>query len=228
MAAKKRLVLVGAGETAEMAYEYFTDDSDYDVVAFAVEREHLKGGDFLGLPVVCLDSLADRYPPADCSAFIAVSYTGLNSARKRICYQVESMGYELASYVSSRSFIGRGVVVGPNAFIMEQCSVQHHGRVGKGAVLWCGCQIAHRSSIGDFAWLAPGVVVSGFCSIGERSFLGSGAILIDGVSVAEKTAVGAGALVRKALTEPEMLYRADNRLTPMGDERFKEFMEGNI
>jgi glutamyl-tRNA reductase len=34
---EKKLVVIGDGETAEMAYEYFTYDSAYEVVAFAVE-----------------------------------------------------------------------------------------------------------------------------------------------------------------------------------------------
>lgn len=34
----KNLLIVGAGEFADIAYEYFTVDSDYTVVGFAVER----------------------------------------------------------------------------------------------------------------------------------------------------------------------------------------------
>ena len=39
---KKKLVIVGAGEFAEIAYEYFTYDSDYEVVGFAVEKAYIK------------------------------------------------------------------------------------------------------------------------------------------------------------------------------------------
>ena len=34
----RKLVIVGAGEFGEIAYEYFTFDSEYEVVAFAVEK----------------------------------------------------------------------------------------------------------------------------------------------------------------------------------------------
>lgn len=34
----KEIVIVGVGETAEMAFEYFTNDSPYKVVAFAAEK----------------------------------------------------------------------------------------------------------------------------------------------------------------------------------------------
>jgi ssRNA-specific RNase YbeY (16S rRNA maturation enzyme) len=37
----RRLVIVGDSEFAEIAYEYFTYDSPYEVVAFSVEKEYL-------------------------------------------------------------------------------------------------------------------------------------------------------------------------------------------
>ncbi len=42
MTKTKKLVLIGAGEFAEIAYEYFTYDSSYEVVGFSVEKEYLK------------------------------------------------------------------------------------------------------------------------------------------------------------------------------------------
>ena len=42
MLKNKKLVIIGAGETANLAYEYFTYDSEYEVVAFSVNKEYLK------------------------------------------------------------------------------------------------------------------------------------------------------------------------------------------
>ena len=38
---KKKLIIVGNGETAELAYLYFTNDSEYEVAAFAVEKDYI-------------------------------------------------------------------------------------------------------------------------------------------------------------------------------------------
>ncbi len=35
-----KLVIIGAGETANLAHEYFTHDSNYHIVAFAVHSEY--------------------------------------------------------------------------------------------------------------------------------------------------------------------------------------------
>lgn len=36
----KKLLIIGAGETASIAYDYFTNDSEYEVVGFAVEKKY--------------------------------------------------------------------------------------------------------------------------------------------------------------------------------------------
>ena len=57
----RKLVLFGDSAFAEIAYEYFTHDSPYEVVAFAVEAEYRTRDELFGLPVVPFESLADRY-----------------------------------------------------------------------------------------------------------------------------------------------------------------------
>ncbi len=43
----KPLIIFGNSESARMAYEYFTHDSkDYEVVAFAVDRDYIVNDDF--------------------------------------------------------------------------------------------------------------------------------------------------------------------------------------
>ena len=51
----KKLVIFGTGETADIAFEYFTHDSNYEVVAFTVEAAY-KNEDNLYSFVYLLDS----------------------------------------------------------------------------------------------------------------------------------------------------------------------------
>ena len=53
----RKLVIVGDSAFAEIAYEYFTHDSPYEVVAFAVEQAHLKRSELFGLPVVAFETI---------------------------------------------------------------------------------------------------------------------------------------------------------------------------
>ena len=60
-----KLIIIGDGETAELAYEYFTHDSAHEVVAFSVEREYLKKAELFGLPVVPFEEIEKLFPPGE-------------------------------------------------------------------------------------------------------------------------------------------------------------------
>src|ERR687884_424770 len=108
-----RIVIVGAGEQGEIAWEYFTHDSPHEVVAFAVEREYLKGDTgYEGTPMVALEDLPELYAPETHKAFVALSSHQLNRVRARLFAQVKAMGYACASYVSSRAFVWRNAKIG--------------------------------------------------------------------------------------------------------------------
>ncbi len=58
---KKKLVLIGAGDFAEIAYEYFTFDSDYEVTGFCVEKKYLLKDELAQLPVVPYEEIEKKY-----------------------------------------------------------------------------------------------------------------------------------------------------------------------
>lgn len=201
-----KLVIVGAGEFAEIAYEYFTHDSPYEVVAFAVEAAFRDADALFGLPVVDLESLADRYPPDAHEAFVAVTNTHLNRVRARLCGAARAAGYRLASYVSSRAFVWHNVQMGDNCFVFENNVLQYHVRLGDGVVLWSGNHVGHRTRIGDYVFVTSHAVVSGYCEVGGHCFLGVNCSLGDHVRVPPDCIVGMGAVVVKDLPEPGRVY----------------------
>jgi sugar O-acyltransferase (sialic acid O-acetyltransferase NeuD family) len=204
----EEIVIVGAGETAELAYEYFTCDSPYAVAGFAVEKEYLKHNELFGLPVVALDAAAARYDTSRHRAFVAVSYTQLNRVRTRLYRQVKAMGYGFVSYVSSKAFVWRNVEIGENCFILEQNVIQYGAKVGNNVTLWSGNHIGHRSRIADNCFISSHVVVSGYCEVGENCFLGVNSSMGDNVKVSFDCVIGAGAVVLHD-TEPKKIYRGN-------------------
>src|SRR3954454_14080224 len=108
---EKKLILIGDGETAEMAYEYFTHDSEYEVVAFAIGKAYAKSDKLCGLPVVDFEKVETIYSPDTHEAFAAISSTQLNRVRTRLYRQTKEKGYRLASYVSSRAFVWRNAQI---------------------------------------------------------------------------------------------------------------------
>jgi len=199
------IVIVGDGELAEIAYEYFTYDSQYTVVAFAVEAEYKKQDEKCGLPVIEYEQVESRYPPNKYSAFVAVTYTQLNRVRTRLFQGMKSMGYKMVSYVSSHAFVWRNVEIGENCFIFENNVLQHMVKVGDNVILWSGNHIGHRSVIEENVYISSHVVVSGYCVIGKGSFLGVNCTLNDNIKIAEDNILGSGSVITKK-TEPGKIY----------------------
>jgi sugar O-acyltransferase (sialic acid O-acetyltransferase NeuD family) len=203
--AAEKLVIIGDGETAELAYEYFTHDSPHEVVAFAVEREFRKKEELFGLPVVAFEEVETLYPPSGHAAFAAISYTKLNRVRARLYAATKAKGYRVVSYVSSRAFVWRNVEVGENCFIFENNVVQYAVKIGNNVVLWSGNHVGHQSIIHDNVFISSHVVVSGYCEVGENSFLGVNSCVADKVKIARDCLIGMGAVIHKN-TEERKVY----------------------
>jgi sugar O-acyltransferase (sialic acid O-acetyltransferase NeuD family) len=208
MLAKKPLVIIGNGEIAEMAYEYFTHDSDREVAAFSIGAEYIKSAALRNLPVTPLEDLVAAYPPAAFDAFVAIGDGRLNRIRRSQFDFCKAAGYTLASYVSTKAFVWRDVAIGENCFILEHNVLQPFTRVGANVTLWSGNHIGHRSVIEDDVFMSSHVVVSGFCRIGARSFLGVNAALAPHVEVAEDNYIAMGAVLT-ASTEPDSIYQGN-------------------
>ena len=202
----KKLVIVGAGEFGEIAYEYFSDDSPYEVAGFAVERRYMTEDTLRGLPVVAFEEITQHFPPEQFMVFVAITYTKLNRARRRLYQTCKALGYPCASYISSHAFFWKNAEIGENSFIFEDNTVQYHVKIGNNVILWSGNHIGHRSVIEDDCWITSHCVISGFCRIGRGSFLGVNATLGDNVTLGEDTVFGAGAITVKRLEEKGCEY----------------------
>lgn len=209
----KPLLIIGDGEFADIAFEYFTVDSDYDVVGFAVEHDYLSCDSKHGLPVIALEDAPDHFPPGEVAAHVAVTATKLNRVRARLIALARGAGYLLANFISPRAMIWRTAELGDNVFVFEMNVVQHGVRIGSGTVLWSGNHIGHQTEIGAHCFLSSHIVVSGFCTIGDNSFVGVNAAFADKVSVGADCLVGMGAVITKNHKEAGLILNG-NPATP--------------
>jgi sugar O-acyltransferase (sialic acid O-acetyltransferase NeuD family) len=208
MADPAKVVIIGAGEFAQIAYEYLTHDSPYEVVGFSIGRDFLDRPEIFGLPVVPFDELESHFEPAQHVAIVAVTYAHLNRVRTRLYEETKRKGFRLCSYVSSSAFVWRDVEIGENCFIFEHNVLQYGVRIGNNVVLWSGNHIGHQTRIHDNCFISSHVVVSGCCEIGANCFLGVNSTFADNLMVAEDTVVGAGAVVIRN-TEPGKVYKGN-------------------
>lgn len=194
---KKKLVIFGQGLYTEIAHQYFTDDSEYEVVCFTKDDQFIDSPEYLGLPMVPFSTIQETHPPEEYEMHIAVSYTNLNSLRERIYHDAKEKGYKLASYISSKCSWMTKYEIGDNSFIFEDNTIQPFVKIGSNVILWSGNHIGHHSTIKDHNFISSQVVVSGQCTIESNCFIGVNSTIGHKVTVSEKSLIGAGSTITK-------------------------------
>jgi len=202
---KRKLVVFGAGDIADVAWFYFSRYSDYEPVAFTVDAAYIKEATFRGLPVVPFEEVVASHSPEGHDMFVAMSYSRLNAVRKEKYEAAKRQGYRMASYISPQATVLNEGRIGDNCLILEDNTIQPFVEIGNNVTLWSGNHIGHHSTVRDHCFLASHIVVSGGVEIGEQCFIGVNATLRDHIKVGPRCVIGAGALLL-ADAEPEGVY----------------------
>lgn len=205
MEKRERLILIGTGAFAQVAYEYFTQDSPYEVVAFAVEKRFIDESRLFGLPVVPFEELPQHFAPETHHFFVAITYFGLNKVRARLYEVARGHGYAAASFVSPQAFVWKNAKLGEHCFVFEGAVIQPFVNVGDDVIFWSGCFIGHHSTIGSHCFVAAHSAVNGTVSVGEYSFLGANCTIANHVSVAENCIVSAGSHVMSDVDKDQVI-----------------------
>lgn len=134
----KRVVIVGAGEHGRMMNNFLQQNTDYEVMGFAVEHKYRKDEKVDGLPVTDFENIVAVYPPLMFQLFIAVTFVNLNRERMRLFNTVKSLGYHCISYVDPSSKVDRHAVIGENVAIFENNIIQYKAVIGDNVVMQAG------------------------------------------------------------------------------------------
>ena len=195
----KKLIIFGTKDTAQLAKYYFDTDpkyNNYKVVAFTVDREHIKESRFEGLPVVAFEDIENIYNPQEHMLFAPMTGVKMNKTRESVFKKGKLKGYTFCSYVSSKATICDNEI-GDNCFILEDNTIQPFVKIGNNVVMWSGNHIGHHSIIRDNVFFTSHVVLSGHCDVGEYSWFGVNATIRDHVVIGNSTLVAMGALITK-------------------------------
>lgn len=191
----KKLLLFGIRDFAQIACEYFTRDSEYEVAAFVVDREYLREPELLGHEIVPFDEVSSRFPPSQYEVHVCVVYDNLNRTRAEICNRFKEKGYTLARYISSRAFVSPTAKIGEHCFVFEGNTVQPFVTIGDNVILWSGNHVGHHSVLGHHLFISSHVVISGWCTIGDNVFIGVNATLANNTVIGKETWAMHGAII---------------------------------
>ena len=203
----EKIIIFGTGKTAELALYYFTNDSQYEVVAFTVNAKYIDSDFFCDLPIYEFESIETKFLIEDVQIFVALAHSKMNKLRENIIKEVKKKGYKLASYISSRATVFENVKLGEHCFILEDNTIQPFVEIGHNNILWSGNHIGHHSKIGNNNFITSHVVISGNTIIGNNCFIGVNSTLRDEIIIADQTLIGAGCFISRN-TEEKGVYKA--------------------
>ncbi|MDI1235280.1 MAG: acetyltransferase [bacterium] len=193
----KKLIIIGNTNNAKLAHYYFSNDSEYEVIGFAVDKAYIKEQLFCGLPVFPLEKLRETHPPEKFEAFIGIGYSNMNKIRETKYNTLKLMGYKLPNYISTKCSYLTQEPIGDNNLILEDNTIQPFVSIGSNNVFWSGNHIGHDVVIGNHNFISSHVVISGFTIIGNNVFLGVNSTFRDAIKIADSTLVAAGAIIMK-------------------------------
>jgi sugar O-acyltransferase (sialic acid O-acetyltransferase NeuD family) len=192
---KKKIVIFGITELAQLAHFYFSHDSEFEVVAFTLDRDYIVSQNYLGLPIVPFDLVQEKYPIEDFYMYVAIGYTKLNEHRRNKYLEAKSKGYRLASYVCSKSTSWPGLIIGENSFIMEDNTIMPFCEIGNNVLICVNNIVAHHMIIKDHVTITSHCAIGGHVVIGEQAFIGLNSTLRNNITIGKGAVIGTAANV---------------------------------
>ena len=195
-----KAIIYGIGSFAEYVSYVISKDSNYNVIGFCVDREFINRiNNINGLPVVLFETVQNIYPPSEYDMFIAV---GDNEIREEKFLQAIQKGYNLLSYISSKSNTWDNLKYGKNVFISEGSVIQPFVKIDDNTII-IGAKIGHHSEIGknnllSCCYLAGNVIIS------NNSFLGLNSTVKQGIFIGSYNIIGMGCIIVKNTCENEI------------------------
>ena len=196
----KKMIIYGLGPFAELINFYFTEDSDYEFVAFTVDKAYMSDSDFLGKPVVEFESITDKYPPNEYDMFVAIGYKVMKN-RGKLYLAAKSKSYKLVNYISSNAITYSDLIIGDNNVIMGGVNVEPFVEVGNNNVFWSNTLLGHNLKVGSHNYVSACCLLGGDCIVKDCSFICNGAGMINGLSVGNNTKLLPGSMLYKDMPE---------------------------
>jgi sugar O-acyltransferase (sialic acid O-acetyltransferase NeuD family) len=215
----KPIIIFGSAEMALLARYYFENDTTRKIAGHTVDDEFVNCTEVNGLPLVPFSEISKKFPPDGFDMFIALSYTKLNQLREEKFIQAKNAGYNLPTYICSKSVSWPDLRVGENCFILENQTIQPNVTIGDNVMIWSGNHIGHGSKIKSHTYIASHAVISGNCSIGKRCFLGVNSSIKDFTVINDDCFIAMDASVTQNMPNGSIAIGSGANIFESGDRR---------
>jgi sugar O-acyltransferase (sialic acid O-acetyltransferase NeuD family) len=124
--------------------------------------------------------------------------------RRHYVNLLRAKGARFATYISTRSIVGRDVQIGEGTMICPGAIVTTNVSLGQHVLLNIATSVSHDCLVGNYVTLSPGARATGGCILTDDVYMGVNSSLLPRVSLAMGITVGAGAVVTKSYEQENL------------------------
>lgn len=213
MLKRERVVIIGAGQGAEVVIDILLDNPDVEIVGLV--DDNVKVFRNYNIPILdCgIEDFPDKYG-ADFydSAIISIG-SNLKSMkfRRSVFEKYKAKGVRFTNAIDKSVRIRRGVKIGEGNIIGSGCYIGTLTSIGDNNSISYGANIGHHNIIGNHNLIAPGVFTSGADVIGDSCIIPAGVSIINRVSIGDEVIVPIGYAVSQSLESGKVIKVNENK-----------------
>jgi sugar O-acyltransferase (sialic acid O-acetyltransferase NeuD family) len=198
---KKKLVIIGTGNTAEQIMNAAINTGIYLPIGFAVNEKYHTVAEIYGLPVYVLEHIEESLNAADTEFFVAIQWNRLNADRRVVYESLKQKGYKFAKIIARSAILQDNVQIGENCWVSELAVIEANVIVGNNTFIKSNAVITHNVNIGKHCFIGAKSVIGGYTEIGENCFVGLGAIIHNNIKLGVSCLIPAGAIIKMNLND---------------------------
>lgn len=204
---RERVVIIGAGNGAEVVIDILLDDPDKEIVGLVDDNvKKLKNYNFPLLDCTIKD-FPDQYGKEFYDTVIISIGANLNSMkfRRTVFEDYEKRGVHFTNVISKSAEIRRGVQLGVGNVIGAGCYIGTLTIIGNNNSISYGTNIGHHNIIGSHNLFAPGVFTSGSDTIGDSCILPAGVTMVNRAKIGDGVIVPVGYAIANNLEDGQVI-----------------------
>ena len=191
-----KVIIVGAGSTAQGVASILLSDRNFQVVGFTDKDNKSKGKKILDIEVIgSHDLLRDLFASGIHGAVVAIGYD--NNLRERHFHRLREIGFEMVSAVHPSALIDRSANIGGGVVISPGCIISPMVKIEQNTILAPGVIIGAETQIADNVYIGIGCNISGGTFIKRNAFLSAGCSVAPFVTVGKNSKIKPGTSVVK-------------------------------
>lgn len=195
-----KVVILGAGSTAQEVASILVHDRNFQVMGFTDKDDKTKGKKILGIEVIgSYKILKDLLKQGIHGAVVAVGFD--NNLREKYFHQTKEMGFEMINVVHPSALIDPSAQLKDGIVIAAGCILCPQVIIEQNCILEAGTIIGANTQIADNVYIGVGGCIGGGSFIKRNAFLAAGCSTGAYVTIGKNVKVGPGTSVIKDLPD---------------------------